>query len=130
MSGKTKENGKWSIVEAIAQAESDGFTVIKTSPERLLVDLDGDDRLPLFDQQFELLKERFKLSEIERYRSKSGLGWHIVLRCAPLKTETRLLLQACLGSDLKREALGFLMFCDGIQDPSVLFKPTVKAVAA
>lgn len=123
VSGKAKDNGKWSIEQDIEAAAKNGMEIIRTTPTTLLVDLDSNSHLPLFEKQFSLLKDALKLSEIERYRSKSGTNWHIVLSCAPLTIEKRLLFQCLLGSDRKREALGILMNADGVKNPSVLFKP-------
>ena len=114
---------EWHHARAIDVAERNGFEVVRTSPDRLLLDIDREDDLRKFATGKQLLESHFGLREISRWRSKSGKGWHIIMQCNPCDFTTRLLLHACLGSDLKREALGLMMQADGENEISFLFKP-------
>jgi len=71
-----------------------------------------------------MLHSRFGLEITQRYRSKSGEGWHI--RGAPAPPlrfhDASSVAKACLGSDRKRESLALMMAADGEKDPSYLFK--------
>jgi hypothetical protein len=47
----------------------------------------------------------------------------------PLTVTDRLLLQACLGSDTKKELYSMAQYWQGTPEPSLLFKPLVKKPA-
>jgi hypothetical protein len=117
------ETYEWRCEEAVSDARAKGFEVICAAPDRLLIDIDDTESKKHFQRSLGLLRGHFGLVEMERWRSKSGDGWHIVLRCNPCDFTTRIALQACLGSDRKREALALMMAKDGEPDPSYLFKP-------
>jgi|SRR5580692_8343496 hypothetical protein len=124
---KSNSKYEWNYSEAIAAAEKSGFEVVRSAEDRLLVDIDDTESLRHFKSAFAILKGHFVLKEVTRWRSKSGEGWHIVLSCKPCDFIMRVALQACLGSDRKREALALMMAADGEKDPSFLFKPPTSS---
>ncbi len=117
---------------AIEQAEAEGMTVVKSSPTLLLIDLDDDEADAYFMERIQLVTDALNehnviLTEVSRWPSKSGKGLHIKMKLSqPLGVITRLLLQACLGSDRLREFLSLLRKWDGCAEPSLLFKPPAK----
>ena len=119
--------------DAIEQAEAEGMTVVRGSPTLLLIDLDDREALYYYDQRIERVTEALAergvgLKELERWYSKSGEGLHIKMKLSkPLNVSTRLLLQACLGSDRIREFLSLMRKWDGSPSPSMLFKPPKKS---
>ena len=107
-----------------AAARRRGFEIIEGGPRTLLLDLDSDEALRTYEEMLDLAHQYFGAKEKERWRSKSGKGWHIILETdVSLIGAERIALQACLGSDLKRELLSVADFASGIEEPSVLFKP-------
>jgi hypothetical protein len=110
------------IEQAIMKAEQEGFYIIRSTDATLLVDIDSDTDLKIFQKTFAILKPLYKLSEITRWRSKAK-GWHIHLRCRPTSFSTRMGLQTMLGSDPIKEALSLKNYENGLVEPSVLFKP-------
>lgn len=103
------------------QAKTDGFTVVNPAPDVLLLDLDSDAQeaqynamLPFVAAYLEGTKER------ERWRSKSGKHWHVVVQLPfGIDMASRIALQAALGSDPKREILSIAL----LHSPSCLFRP-------
>jgi hypothetical protein len=114
---------EWKCADAVADAEKRGFSIIRSAQNLLLIDIDDADSKRHFERTLGLLRNHFGLKELQRWRSKSGKGWHIVVECTPCDFTTRIALQACLGSDRKREALALMMAMDGEFEPSYLFKP-------
>lgn len=112
--------------KAIAEAISKNMTVTYGSPTTLLLDLDLD-KDPQAEKTYKenllMLQEFVAVIELQRWRSKSG-NLHVVVQLPyPLPITERLLLQAVLGSDLKRELLGYLKLYDGSDQHNVLFRP-------
>jgi len=116
----------WSWKDAVLNAEATGMKVYRSTDTLLLLDLDDSESLFKYESMFPLLEKQFELVELNRWHSKSGIGWHVILLCSPQNMLTRITLQAVLGSDIKREALALLMHRDGIENCSWLFKPKVE----
>lgn len=105
---------------SIAKARYDGFAVIFGDSHHLLLDLDSKEALAHYESFKELFKD-LELSEEARWSSKTPGHLHVMVYSPdPLCSMTRIALQACLGSDLKHEALSIL----SVLKPTVLFKPT------
>ncbi len=119
--------------QAVEQAESEGLTVVHSSTTLLLIDLDGAQAIDYFNDSVERVTDALKdrdvtLTELARWKSKSGKGLHIKMKLSkPLNVSTRLLLQACLGSDRLREFLSLMRKWDGCKEPSLLFRPPKKS---
>ena len=113
--------------DACERATADGFIVIRSTECVLLLDIDNGAAMDAYDALKMLAESLFGVEESERWRSKSGKGWHVVLKSPrPLSMTERLLLQCALGSDPKREMLGLHLHRMGVENCSVLFKPGVK----
>lgn len=109
--------------EAIDTAKKAGFDVFETSPFTLLLDIDKESDLEHYAELYPLAQQLYRVREISRWKSKDG-GTHIVLESEDyLSAWTRLILQACLGSDRKRELLGLNLFNQNAACFSFLFKP-------
>ena len=113
----------WSIEDNIIVAAGKGFEVIRASPSRLLLDLDDAASLARYQSMKPIVASHWAISEVGRWHSKSGRGFHVEIACDIPCFLTRVALQLALGSDPKREALAVAMFLDGIPEPSCLFKP-------
>lgn len=108
--------------QACELAEQEGFEVIRSSPTTLLLDL--DDGMHKYNEMRGMAKSLYGFVETARWWSKSGDGRHVVLTSTmELTMPERLLLQAALGSDPKREMLGLRLHREGVENCSVLFKP-------
>jgi hypothetical protein len=107
---------------AIQEARDAGFEVVMGTPSTLLLDI--DDGLTFNRELFMVLEENLPGIEITgEWTSKDGKGKHMVIELPfAINADQRLCLQACLGSDPKRELLGVLYRIL----PSCLFKPGPK----
>ena len=120
---RESEGYQWCIEDSIEAAKQAGFQIVESSDSQLLLDLDTADDLLRYNSVFSHLRNVFALREVDRWKSKSGKGLHVVVACNPLPFPERAALQACLGSDPIREGLAIAMHRDGKKDPSVLFMP-------
>jgi hypothetical protein len=117
----------WEVDGVIAAAEEKGFKVIRSTSTTLLLDLDNGAAHDRYRKVFASLKKVFNLRQIDEWYSKSGVGRHVVLVCDELSFESRVALQAALGSDPVREGLAIARFRAGVDEPSLLFKPGAAA---
>jgi hypothetical protein len=106
-------------------AEEKGLTILIADDNMLQLDIDEYD-LTFCKRQIAMAIDLWPgLLGIPQYRrSKSGINWHVIipLNC-PLPLLERILLQACLGSDIKREMLCYAGHLKGHEHPVVLFRP-------
>ena len=112
--------------EAISKAQEDGFVVVQGSPTFLLLDLDDPASEQQYNRVLPLLQQNLAAIEYERWASKSGKLHILVQLSLPLPITTRIALQAVLGSDSVREMLSILAVSQGVEEPSLLFKPSQK----
>lgn len=104
--------GGAATMEATARvAASRGLVVVLPTEKELFLDIDSDEALATFHAQVDLLQHVFPYVEgwdIAPSQSRRPGHAHITVRlgCTVNQVE-RLLLQAVLGSDLKRELLGY-----------------------
>lgn len=107
--------------ELIKQAGE--LAVVFPDEYQVFLDLDQAQDQYVMEALLPLFKERgFPLKVEKVTRSKNG-GKHVYLRATqPLGPERRLLIQAILGSDRKREALGFLRLVNNEEYTSCFFE--------
>lgn len=114
-----------SVAAAWAKAKQEGFDVRMPGPKEVFLDLDSDAELALYKKRRPFAERLLGCWEKERWRSKSGQGWHVVVQCAcDITPAQRIAIQAALGSDWKREIIGVLRLLNGVEEPTTLFKPT------
>lgn len=113
-----------SVGVCIAQAELDGFTVVKGNSTTLLLDLDTDAACEQFSRVLPTVLQYFDVIGREEWKSKSG-NRHVKLTLGTeLAPYARYALQAALGSDGVKEALTCIRYQYGCEDDScLLFKP-------
>lgn len=118
--------------QAIATCEANNCELIESTDTTLLCDLDDTESTDAFEARLDLLEELDlfgsggSVDRVEKWRSRSGTGWHVLVTLsAPLSAERRVFLQALLGSDPKREALSLARIEGGMaaQDSILLFRP-------
>jgi hypothetical protein len=108
----------------VMREEALGNQVIFPAPNELLIDIDSHSDQLIYEQNLKLLRERYEVEVVETVPSKSYGHLHVTLRIKgrDLTTLERLLLQACLGSDRKRELLGFYNHEDGDERPTLFIR--------
>lgn len=91
------------------KAKALGMEVVLPEADELQIDLDSPMDQYVMEALLPILRENGFPVKVVTITKSSGGGKHATLR-APreLSTVERLLLQACLGSDRKRELLGFV----------------------
>ena len=105
-------------------ARMNGFDVIRSDDHTLLLDLDGAEALRRYTSLLPWVMENgIVTEEIETWESGSPGHYHVMLKLpGPLDLGLRLMLQAALGSDPKKEILSMLRFDIGIDEPCRLWK--------
>lgn len=120
--GYTFNNDKHNA--AIDAAEQAGFTIRVAAADELLLDLDTEAAEAQFNKHLPLVDALFGVLRTERWLSKSREAHHVVIKLRDVvSNETRLGLQAALGSDGQREIINLKRIQIGETRPSVLFKP-------
>lgn len=105
------------------EAKELGLVAVLPEECELFLDIDNKDDFEVMTEIIKVLRHNhFKIAEEKVTRSKSK-KWHVYLRTElPLDAMTRIALQACLGSDRKREALSILRHLHGNFAPTVFFE--------
>lgn len=119
MSGSLEQ----SMEAAIKDAESKGFTVYRSDSTHLLLDLDTPGAVEQYNKVFHVVDELYGVTKVESWSSKSGNVHKYLTLDRAVGPGTRLGLHAMLGSDGLREALALRRLNDGINEPSILFRP-------
>jgi len=115
----------------IADARSQGFTIVYDDDYTLLLDLDSNQAHDMFYENLGVLQQYLEVVIHDHWHSKSSTPEHrrshVILKLGnPLDTASRHLLQASLGSDPKRELLYWIQARTGPSRANVLFKPPVS----
>jgi hypothetical protein len=107
-----------------------GLVVVESNSTTLLLDIDSKTAYRQTERLLESLNKNLPdlVHSVHQTTSKSG-NLHIYIKLnEPLPLETRLLLQAALGSDPMRELLSYIRTTKGIRKvASVLFETTQAA---
>lgn len=104
--------------------------VLMPEPNELFIDIDTPRALNVFRAQLEIFRRREKKCLVMKKPSRrKKRGFHILVRLEHDVTPTdRLMLQAMLGSDLRRELLGLQRLDDGMPEPTCFFEQGEPAV--
>lgn len=107
------------------QAEERGCTIELADDHTLQLDIDTDVAYDVFLAQIDLMTRlgTVQWNTWSARLSRSGHRHVTVTLVDPLPVTTRILLQACLGSDIKRELLSFSRVVKGQEHPVLLFRP-------
>jgi hypothetical protein len=100
--------------------------IVWPEPNELFVDLDDDASFACFKKQIELLGQ-FERGTWSEQRSRNGNRHVIVILERTVSNEERLMLQAMLGSDRKRELLGLKQLRAGLARSTCFFRKPVAA---
>jgi hypothetical protein len=93
------------FAEAAEQAEAEGLKVLVAGPNDLFFDLDSQAAMDTFNLRLEKLVAIFTPSNIRRWRSKSGKGYHVAMVIKKLSLAEKVAIQAAMGSDPLKELL-------------------------
>lgn len=122
---------RWSddAIRAAAFAKGPGTRIVWSDDSTLLLDLDGgEEGVETFKRQLALLEDTLPQPTFGEYTitlSRSGRNHHVTVKLlTPMPVQNRILLQALLGSDIKREALSFAGLINGQPNPVVFFERT------
>lgn len=130
-----KVNGKraWSIpttASAFRKAEEQDLEIVYPKANEIQLDIDDKQAYDYFHENKWILNQWFGIRSITERVSKSGGDKrHITVELATrLTTVTRILLQAVMGSDKKRELLSFVMYARGNEKkPTLLLEKKFRA---
>lgn len=111
------------VDNCIRQAESEGFTVVRGGPCVLVLDLDTPAAWEQYARVLVIVKRYMDVTAVEEWNSKSGNKHVRITLAEPWDITTRLLLQAALGSDGVKELLTVIRVWNGVDEPSMLFRP-------
>lgn len=117
-----------------ALAEVRDCEAILPADDELQLDIDSPEDYAIMILQMERINAYdgsasggLVLTILDQWDSRGG-NKHVVLRAnQSLEVEQRILLQAILGSDRKRELFNWLRVDKGIENPITLFKPKGEA---
>jgi hypothetical protein len=109
----------------ISRARSRGWRIVEPKPNELQIDLDGARALRQYGMQFSILR-RAGLAKgwMEHIKESKKRGHvHVIIRMPKrINNRERVLLQAVLGSDIKREAFNYVRVVKRNKYPIVLFE--------
>lgn len=118
-----------------ADAAAAGLVVVVPQRDELQLDIDTPEDLEHYEQMRQLLQDTgYYVQEVRRTKSVSG-NTHVYVRALwteRLSVLERIMLQAMLGSDRKRELLSYLRHKSGDKSkpPTVLFERPEELAAA
>ena len=108
------------------RADEKNCTIEYSDDYTLQLDIDSETAYDTFHEQLHLLEDLELLvteRSFEERRSRNG-NRHVIIKLRdPLPITEHILLQACLGSDLKRELLAYAGVLKGQKNPVLLFRP-------
>ena len=107
---------------AIDEAAKLGMDVVFPENNQLQLDIDNDEAYGYMNSVLDVIELHWNVVDFEEHPSKSGLPKrHVTITLGKEISDTeRVLLQACLGSDRKRELLSYLQVLNGDAHP-ILF---------
>lgn len=111
--------------EALKNAKKNRQKVRTPAEDELLLDFDNSVDYDFFEKQLSVLGQYWGVEKHEQYPSISGKPGHlhvIVKLKAKVTPLERIALQACLGSDRKRELLGIVMLHNHDPFPTFLIR--------
>jgi hypothetical protein len=115
------------------KAEASGCVIDLATPHLLQLDLDSEAAYKLFLEQVRLLHDHEIIptdTQVVARPSKSG-NLHVTLilpKYTDWPTTKRIMVQALLGSDLKREALNLSRFQHSAPEAILLFRPKDETI--
>jgi hypothetical protein len=110
---------------ALDRAKKEGLRVVYPMSQELQVDIDSQSNFRIFGDHLALLGKYLGIQKVTITPSMSEEAGHFhatILCTRHFNTQDRIFLQALLGSDLKRELLGFIMMKNGELKPTLFLE--------
>lgn len=109
---------------AYDKAERDDLKVVLPKDNQLFVDIDNDFAFAVYERNLETFMRHYELrSSIVTSSKSGGEKRHVTITLSkPVDPTERLVLQAFLGSDLKREFLGLQRIKAGDEHPTLFLE--------
>ncbi len=110
---------------AVERAKKDGLRVVYPGSKELQIDIDSEKNLGVFYEHLAILRKWLQVEKVVMTPSLSGEEghYHVTVSCGRyFNVPERVCLQALLGSDLKREVLGFIMMKNGESKPTLFLE--------
>ena len=109
---------------AIKRAKKDGLWVILPAPNELLIDIDTEEQYQTFLKALPRFERVELIQDWREEPSRSGLpARHIYVQLhKDIDALERIALQACLGSDLRRESLSLIRWLRDDPNPTLFFE--------
>jgi hypothetical protein len=119
-----EENCSYPLDNGLQAAKAAGLTIVTPEPNQLLIDIDEESASIQYNQMIGMFCSFFDVVDIKDNPSKSGAKHrHITLTLGhPISNVERVLLQAILGSDPKRELLSYVRLLRGIEPATLFFE--------
>lgn len=115
----------WNPAANVINAASNGLKTVYPKPNELQLDIDTVAQYKTFQMMRPLLNQRFTILKVVEKPSTSGKPnrKHVTITVnKPLVDSERIVLQACLGSDPKRELISFFHLLDDDPRPTLFFE--------
>jgi hypothetical protein len=113
-------------------AMENNLDIVFPKENEIQIDIDRKKDLKEYEDRLSFVQRFVSVTEIDRHKSKSGKGYHITLQLnATNKLNTiqdKILLQAVLCSDWKREFLSYVRVIQGNPHPTLFFEKKNKKV--
>lgn len=104
-------------------ARKNNLKVVTADAHTILLDLDSDADFHFYRAMLHKVQKHLEIFQDGEWRSEHG-GFHVRLKTKrKLSIRSRLLVQACLGSDRTKEFLSLVRVWEGRRDPVMLFRP-------
>lgn len=112
-----------STEKALERAKKEGLKVVYPEKNQLQIDIDRPEDYKIWAEHRFIVERFLKIKKIVETPSKEAGHWHIVVDLGvQIEPIQRILLQAVLGSDRKRELLGFVMLNNGEEKPTLFLE--------
>ena len=119
------KNPNWGL----RRARKAGMVIVEPMPNELQIDLDGCAELHIFRQQWAILEKAgiTKRWTFKIHPSKRPGKFHVLVSMdQDIGNHYRIMYQAILGSDIRREAFNLCRVLNGNKYPIVFFEKATK----
>ena len=123
-------SGSFMSESAFAKAERENLTVVLPNPNQLFIDIDNDLSMAIYEKNFNTFAQWYFVdgSPVIVPSKSGGDRKHITITLGgPIDPIERLILQAFLGSDLKREFLGLQRIKNEDPHPTLFLEKKERA---
>lgn len=108
---------------ALKKAEEEGYVISYPEDDELQLDIDSARAMEVFEKQREILEKYFPFKEVFITPSERSGHYHVRVKLdREIRGWERVALQACLGSDLRRELLSGIRLMTFTPDSILLFE--------